>query len=136
MDYSFHYGVAPEALARYEKDAFDLIVCSHVIEHLPKAEGYKLIYELDRLSKFSTIIASPNGYSFQRPVDDFGNSDMFNMHISGWTPRELRDCMYQRIYGERGPKIIFKRGRGKYFMKNKIQWILLSIMLPLFQKFP
>ena len=136
MDYSFHYGVAPEALVGYEKDSMDLIVCSHVIEHLSKEDGYRLIYELDRISKISIIIATPNGFSYQKPVDDFNNPDTFNMHISGWTPRELRDCLYQRIYGDRGPKIIFRRGCGNYIMKNKLQWMLMSLMMPLFQKLP
>lgn len=57
-------GIVPANLNSYLDSEFDLIVALDLIEHLPKSEGYLLLYEIDRISSKSSLVFTPNGFSW------------------------------------------------------------------------
>lgn len=99
LRFRFENGLAPQGLAQFAKDDFDLVAALHVIEHLPKDQGYLLLYELNRISATS-VIGCPNGFIWQPPF----SHNPYQAHVSGWTPKELRTLGWARQYGEGGLK--------------------------------
>ena len=106
-------GYAPSDMLRIKDDSFDLVVAFDLIEHLSKEEGYLLLYEIDRISSFSSVIYTPNGFIWQPP----SRNNIFNAHISGWTPREMKDLGWKEITGHNG----LKQLRESYGIQKK--WI-------------
>jgi hypothetical protein len=74
--------------------AFDLI------EHLSREDGYKLLYEVDRISAFASLIFTPNGFVWQPPTE----KNSFDAHLSGWTPSEFRRMGWSKLKGHGGSK--------------------------------
>ncbi len=97
--FRFKTGLAPQELDQFDRDNFDLITALHVIEHLPKDQGYLLLYQLNRLSAAS-VIGCPNGFIWQPPF----SANPYQAHISGWTPKELRELGWAVQFGEGGLK--------------------------------
>lgn len=129
-------GVAPLDLSKFSDKEFDVVICSHVIEHLPKEKGYILMYELDRITRFTSLISTPNGFSWQTPLNASMELDWYNAHLSAWTPKELKECGYITQFGEVGPKILFGPGAAARFKFNYFGRFLLGVFYPLIQKFP
>jgi phospholipid N-methyltransferase len=100
---SFFRGHAPSDLAVFGDNVFDLVVCKNVIEHLPKHEGYLLLYEIDRICKFSSVLFTPNSFTWQPSSPNAP----FNAHLSGWTPRELKQLGWSSQKGHVGLKSLF-----------------------------
>lgn len=94
-------GVLPEGLAQYESNSFDFIVALDLIEHLSKDQGYRLLYEIHRLSTVS-LLRTPNGFVWQPPAA----KNPWQAHVSGWTPREFRNLGWKIQYGESGLKLL------------------------------
>lgn len=99
-------GVVPEDLKKIPSDKYDLVVAFDLIEHLSRENGYKLLYEVDRISKFASLIFTPNGFVWQPPTE----KNSFDAHLSGWTPSELRRMGWSKQKGHGGSK----RMRGPY----------------------
>ena len=93
-------GHAPSDLGIFVDNAFDLVVCKNVIEHLPKDEGYLLLYEIDRICKLSSVLFTPNGFTWQPS----STNAPFNAHLSGWTPKELKELGWRSQKGHVGLK--------------------------------
>lgn len=129
-------GVAPFDLSKFSDKEFDIVVCSHVIEHIPKEQGYVLMYELDRITRFISLISTPNGFSWQTPWDASMKRDWYNAHLSAWTPKELKECGYIKQFGEVGLKILFGPGAAAKLKFNYFGKLLLGVFYPLIQKFP
>lgn len=102
---TFHkiVGLAPTDLSEIHDDQFDFVLAYDVIEHLPKHEGYEMLYEINRISKSRSIIFTPNGHLWQPPAVN----NPFNKHISGWTAKELRMMGWGITRGHSGFKIQF-----------------------------
>jgi len=96
-------GQAPSALTKLDENSVHVALALDVIEHLSKEDGYRLLYEMDRISRKSVIIFTPNGFVWQSPSDN----NEFNAHISSWTPREFRELGWDQISGHVGPKMVF-----------------------------
>jgi hypothetical protein len=104
-------GVLPDCLRQYDDNHFDLIVAIDLIEHLTKSDGFKLLYEIDRLSKHSSIIVTPNGFVWQPPAVN----NWYNAHISSWTVKELSTLGWTDITGLIGLKHFW----GPYSLPKK-----------------
>jgi SAM-dependent methyltransferase len=104
-------GYAPSDMLRISDNAFDLVLAFDLIEHLSKEEGYLLLYEVDRIAAISSVIYTPNGFIWQPP----SRNNTFNAHISGWTPRELKDLGWNKIVGHNG----LKQLRESYGIQKK-----------------
>jgi ubiquinone/menaquinone biosynthesis C-methylase UbiE len=88
----------------------DIVLCSQVLEHVPKRDGASLISELVRITWMRTIVATPVGFIPFLPLDPANeNENPFNEHKAGWTIPELEELGFRMvgqglraIYGEHG----------------------------------
>ena len=105
---------------KFKPDSFDVILCSEVIEHLKKKEGYELIGRMEKWAKKKIIITVPNGYIWQ---DDLDNNKL-QKHQSEWCAKELQNLGF-KVYGMNGWKKL--RGyKGLFKYKPDILWIVIS----------
>jgi SAM-dependent methyltransferase len=99
-----------EACSQIDTDSFDLVVCMDVIEHLSKSDGYRLVYEMNRITSSSLALSCPNGFVWQPPSKD----NPFQAHISGWSVKDFRSLGLTKIKGFNGLKIL----TGSYAKKK------------------
>lgn len=95
------FGKAPDDLIKIPDDSFDVVIAYDLIEHLPKHDGYKLLYQINRITRSTSIIFTPNGFVWQPPSID----NEFNQHVSGWRPADLKSMGWDRIRGHTGLKV-------------------------------
>lgn len=69
---------------------YDVVVASHLIEHVPRDEGIELLRKLESLSRRIVYIATPNGFLEQEAYDD----NPFQRHHSGWFPHDFEGRGY------------------------------------------
>jgi 2-polyprenyl-3-methyl-5-hydroxy-6-metoxy-1,4-benzoquinol methylase len=93
-------GIAPRDLESIGDAKFDFVIALDFIEHLSKSDGYKFLYECERITRGYVAILTPNGFIWQPPSLD----NPFNAHISGWTPKEFKKFGYTQITGHTGFK--------------------------------
>lgn len=83
---------------------FDAAIALDVLEHLEKVDGLRLLEEMERVSRFRSVVVTPNGFLPQESVEVPTQA-----HRSGWTPAELSGRGY-RVRGIRG----WRRLRGDH----------------------
>jgi hypothetical protein len=64
---------------------YDVIICSHMIEHLEKGEAWRLIDEMISHSIMAVVITLPFGHDPRGPLD--GNP--LEAHLSTWYPEDF-----------------------------------------------
>lgn len=108
----------PEGASALEDDSYDYVIALDLLEHLTKSDGYLLLYEIDRISRYSSTIYSPNGFVWQPPA----TNNHFNAHVSAWTPREMKAMGWVNVYGQVGPRMLF----GSYGLPRfpKVPWFV------------
>lgn len=111
LEINWKEGVAPGCLESELTGSVDFVTALDVIEHLPKHEGYHLLYQMHRISSHS-FLRTPNGFVWQPPFA----SNPFQAHVSSWTPRELRKMGWRNQYGEAGPKFLIGIGARPRYM--------------------
>lgn len=90
--------------------SYDAVFCSEVLEHLTKEEGKELLQKMDKWTKKSIILTTPNGYIYQ---DDY-DKNPYQEHKSGWSASELRDAGF-KVRGMNGLKYLRGyKGQMKY----------------------
>ncbi len=83
---------------RFPRKSFDVVLASHVIEHLPKKDTRNFIKSLEKIAKKQVIIATPIGEMYHPPVD--GNK--LQLHLSAFYPDDLKSLGYETInYGRK-----------------------------------
>jgi ubiquinone/menaquinone biosynthesis C-methylase UbiE len=104
----------------FKKSSFDCVYCSHVIEHLKKQDGSRLIDTMERIARNLVIIRTPNGF-FRQAAHD-GN--IYEKHKSGWVSSEFRKRGYN-VFGEEGIKALSQIvGRKLHLLKNSyVRWL-------------
>jgi len=101
---------------------FDACVALDVIEHLHKADGWRMLEDMERLATRRVIIFTPNGFIPQK--SQYGD---LQEHLSGWTAEEMRARGY-RVLGMYGPKSL----RGEYHRvkyQPRVFWVLVTLLL-------
>ena len=73
-----------------EDKEVDYTIATHVIEHMRKEDGLKLIAELERVTKNRVILSTPNGFTGSGPLDD----NEHNNHLSGWRYTDFNKLGY------------------------------------------
>jgi SAM-dependent methyltransferase len=125
-------GALPEALMNVNENFFDLTIALDLIEHLPKSEGFKLLYEVDRVTMLKSLFFTPNGFLWQPPSEN----NVFNAHLSGWTPSEFRSFGWSKVLGLTG----LKKNYGPYGARKKrfnyLTYAFHLISLPIIRKNP
>lgn len=81
--------------------SFDVVVCLETIEHLKKAEGIKLLNEMERIAKKKIIISCPVGIAAQENFDQ----NKYQEHLSSWYPSEFLKVGF-KVFGI-GLKIVY-----------------------------
>ena len=115
-------GLVPEDLKQIPEDNYDFVLAIDLIEHLPKSHGYSLLYEVDRVSKYSSALLTPNGFVWQPP----SLNNPYNAHLSGWLPTELRKLGWNIQRGQTGLKPLYgPYGLAKY---KKANWLILETL--------
>lgn len=76
----------------FKTKSVELVLCTEVIEHLKKAEGIRLLEEIDRICTGRTIITTPNMFFATMP----GDPD--DKHLSLWTIDDFKSRGY-KVYG-------------------------------------
>lgn len=93
-------GSAPDFLNGFDSKSFDLVVAFDLIEHLSEAEGYLMLYQMERISRRFVGLYTPNGFVWQPPSPD----NPFNAHVSGWTLKKLKQMGFTEFFGHAGWK--------------------------------
>ena len=92
---------AEEILAGAGGRPFDVVIVSHVIEHLPRPAGHELLALCERLTDKFIVIETPNGFLEQGP--EYGNPRQ--RHLSGWFSHDFEGYGYS-VFGSGGTKYI------------------------------
>ena len=75
------------------RERFDVVVCHHVIEHLAKDDGSRLLDVLEGMYDGLLVVATPTGFvDTEYNVQLHGNE--LERHQSGWEIAEFRDRGY------------------------------------------
>jgi hypothetical protein len=121
-DLTFISGIAPSELSIFGDNSFDVCICCDVIEHLPKFEGYNLLYHIERISSMEGYLFTPNGFVKQAPEPN----NPYNAHISSWSINEIRNFGWAHTTGLGGFKFFYSEyGLPKYGSSFKIFHFLL-----------
>ena len=125
---NYMQGELPGCLMKFNDNSFDLVISCDVLEHLPKHDGYLMLYEIERIALDRAFIFSPNGFLKQSP--NVGNTH--NAHISSWSPKEMRNFKWQNHRGHSGFRFLFgtyghPRFSSTNIFLNRILLILLNM---------
>ena len=66
---------------------YDVVICSHMVEHLDKEDGRRLMAEMRRHARMALILAFPFNDPLRGPIE--GNE--FESHRSTWVREDFRD---------------------------------------------
>jgi SAM-dependent methyltransferase len=107
--------------AYFQARQFDACVALDVIEHQTKADGLRLMEQMELIAARRVVFFTPNGFLPQghRTPDDR------LAHLSGWEPAEMERCGY-RVIGFLGPKKL----RGQRHVLNRrpaLFWGMVSL---------
>ena len=94
---NFTQGCALDAVAIYGPQAFDLVICSEVIEHLPKDKGPLLFEALEAVAKRIVIFTTPNGFTPQDPAaspSEPWSNNPYQKHLCGYSKFEFIERGY------------------------------------------
>ncbi len=95
----------------FESKSFDAVLCSEVLEHLIKEDGYELIEKMAKWARNKVIITTPNGYLWQ---DGFADNPL-QEHKSSWRVEDFQQLGF-KVKGLGG----WKKLRGyKGFIKYR-----------------
>ena len=104
----------------FKSKSFDAILCSEVLEHLTKEEGYELIKKMEKWARKKIIITMPNGYLWQNGYDN----KPLQEHKSGWSVEELERLGFN-VFGMNGwKKLRGYKGSVKY--KPTLLWNIIA----------
>jgi ubiquinone/menaquinone biosynthesis C-methylase UbiE len=75
----------------FKDKSFDTVICMEVLEHLEKADGYKLLDELERVARRQVLLTTPVGKHESHPFDE----NPYQKHKCIWKVEELRKLGYK-----------------------------------------
>jgi ubiquinone/menaquinone biosynthesis C-methylase UbiE len=94
----------------FKRQSFDLILCSHVIEHLEKEDGIRLLNDLETIAQRRIVIVTPTASYPEITIKDLVDCNPFQKHRSEWLPFEFKARGY-RLMGQ-GLRIKAKSQQG------------------------
>ena len=75
--------------------SFDLVLVLDVVEHLEKADAWRLIEMAEAIARVAVIIETPRGFVPQNIDIWNGGGDTYQTHRSGWEPEEFTARGYE-----------------------------------------
>lgn len=128
------YVLADVRKMKFPSESFDVCFASDVLEHLKKKEAWKLLEEMEKISKKQVVVTTSLGYFYHPPVD--GNP--LQLHLSGYKPEEFEKRGYKTF--KFGRKEILGTGglvhRIKFDPLKKLIFFLNFFLFPLYLIFP
>lgn len=97
-----------------ERQKFDVVFCSQVIEHIDRQKGEQLLNLVDQLAKKRVIIGTPRGF-MEQPHAFLGDNP-HQVHKSGWTEDDFRKRGY-KVYGIGFGPVWSEEGLGRTYSK-------------------
>jgi len=83
---------------KFVPSSFDIVLASHVLEHVSKQDAWKLVNKMEKIAKREVIIATPIGKIYQPMFDE----NILQEHKSYFYPKEFEKRGYKIIkYGVR-----------------------------------
>ena len=77
----------------FKPKSFDIVLASHVLEHMPKRDAIKVLKKMEKIAKRQVIIATPIGEMYHPAVDE----NIHQLHKSAFYPEEFKKRGY-KIY--------------------------------------
>jgi ubiquinone/menaquinone biosynthesis C-methylase UbiE len=128
------YVIADIREMRFEPKSFDVVLASHVIEHLPEKDALKFIKDLERIAKKQVIIATPIGEHYHPAVDN----NKLQLHLSHFYPKDFENLGYKTIkYGRKS--LLAEEGivhKIKIDPLKKLIFLFNILISPLYYRFP
>lgn len=97
-----------------ERQKFDVVFCSQVIEHIDRQKGEQLLNLVDKLAKKRVIIGTPRGF-MEQPYAFLGDNP-HQVHKSGWSEDDFRKRGY-KVYGIGFGPVWSEEGLGRTYSK-------------------
>lgn len=105
-----NYVLSDASYLPFRNESFDVVFCSQVMEHLDKTAGLKMLDEIETIAAKQVIVGTPTGFIPFLPLNFHkGNNNIFQVHLSGWSPSEFARRGYKiryqglrLVYGEKG----------------------------------
>jgi SAM-dependent methyltransferase len=104
----------------FRPESFEAVLALDVLEHLKKADGYRLIENMEKIARYAIVVFTPNGFVHQLEYD----RNPYQIHLSGWTLIELRRIGFQ-VNGINGLKFLRKE-KAELRFRPKILFNLFS----------
>jgi len=106
---------------------YDIVVASHILEHLSRKEGGEFIKRLEKMANKRVVIASPVGYF---PQDEY-DENIYQIHKSHWTVEDMIDLGYS--VSSQGLRILWGNENivKKYGMLSYFLFLISIICTPL-----
>lgn len=114
--------------------SFDVSFASDVLEHMSKKEAWKLLENMEKISRKQVIVTTSLGYFYHPPVD--GNP--LQLHKSGYQPEEFHKRGYKTF--KYGRKEILGTGGLVHRVKSdplkKLIFLINFFLFPFYLIFP
>ncbi len=90
------YMLADIRKVSFKSKSFDLVMASHVLEHLPEKNAWKVLENMERMARKQVIAVTPIGEHYHQLED--GN--IWQLHVSHFTPKDFENRGYKvKKYG-------------------------------------
>ena len=81
---------------KFKSKSFDIVLASHVLEHISKKEALELLENMEKWARMQVIVATPIGEHYH-PAED-GN--ILQLHLSAFQPEDFEKMGYRiKKYG-------------------------------------
>lgn len=128
------YVLADVRKMKFSEKSFDISFASDVLEHMSKKDAWKLLEDMERITRKQVIVTTSLGYFYHPAVD--GNP--LQLHKSGYQPEEFQKRGYKTF--KYGRKEILGTGglvhRISFDPLKKLIFLFNFVLFPLYLMFP